>query len=72
MLNAQRDQTATREALRDCDTFLKNNPQSKYLAEGQELRRQARDRLSESEYEIGLSYFRLRWYVGAIRNVNNP
>ena len=66
MLNAQRDQTATREALRDCDTFLQNNPQSKYHAEGQELRRLARDRLSESEFEIGLSYFRLRWYVGAI------
>jgi len=66
MLSPQRDQTATREALPDCDAFLQNNPQSKYRAEGEELRRQARDRLSESEFEIGLSYFRLRWYVGAI------
>ena len=59
MLSPQRDQTATREALRDCDAFLQNNPQSKYRAEGEEMRRQARDRLSESEFEIGLSYFRL-------------
>jgi outer membrane protein assembly factor BamD len=66
MLSAQRDQTATHEALRDCDTFLQNNPQSKYRTEGEALRRQARDRLSESEYEIGVSYFRMHWYPGAI------
>ncbi|HKW00045.1 MAG TPA: outer membrane protein assembly factor BamD [Vicinamibacterales bacterium] len=65
MLSPQRDQTATREALRDCDAFLQSNPQSKYHAEGEALRRQARDRLSESEYEIGVSYFRMRWYPGS-------
>jgi len=66
MLSAQRDQTATREALRDCDAFLQSNPNSKYRAEGEEMRRQARDRLSESEFEIGVNYFRMRWYPGAI------
>jgi outer membrane protein assembly factor BamD (BamD/ComL family) len=28
--------------------------------------REARDRLSESEYLVGLFYFRQRWYPGAI------
>ena len=64
MLSPQRDQTATREALRDCDAFLQNNPTSKYRTEGEALRRQARDRLSESEFEIGVSYLRMRWYAG--------
>jgi outer membrane protein assembly factor BamD len=66
MLSPQRDQTQTREALRDCDTFVQNNPNSQYREEGEALRRQARERLSESEYEIGLSYFRMRWYPGAV------
>lgn len=66
MLSPQRDQTSTREALRDCETFLQNNPGSKYHDEGEALRRQARDRLSESEYEIGVNYLRMRWYPGAI------
>lgn len=66
MLSPQRDQTATREALRDCEAFLQNNPNSKYRDEGEALRRQARDRLSEAEYEIGVNYLRMRWYPGAI------
>jgi outer membrane protein assembly factor BamD (BamD/ComL family) len=28
--------------------------------------REARDRLSTSEYEVGLHYYRIRWYPGAI------
>jgi len=66
MLNAQRDQTSTREALRECTTFLQTYPNSKLRPEVEALQRQARDRLSESEFEVGLSYFRLRWYPGAI------
>ena len=67
MLSPQRDQTETREALRDCDNFLKSFPESKYRPDVDKIRRTARDRLSESEFEIGESYFRLRWYVGAIQ-----
>jgi outer membrane protein assembly factor BamD len=66
MLSPQRDQTSTRAALHDCDLFLQAQPDSKYRPEVEKIRRTARDRLSESEYEIGLSYFRLRWYVGSI------
>jgi len=66
MLSPQRDQTETREALRDCDNFLQTYPDSKYRSDVETIRRTARDRLSESEFEIGESYYRLRWYVGAI------
>ena len=66
MLNAQRDQTQTRQALHDCDAFLQTYVNSDYRPEVGKLRRAARDRLSESEFLIGQSYFRLRWYPGSI------
>ncbi len=66
MLGPQRDQTATVAALRELDTFIKNYPKSQYMAEVLALRRQARDRLSEHEYQVGLSNFRIRVYAGAI------
>jgi outer membrane protein assembly factor BamD len=66
MLSPQRDQTATREALRELQVFLDNYPNSQYLPEVTALQRQARDRLSESEFQVGRHYFRTRWYPGAI------
>ncbi|MFI5177193.1 MAG: outer membrane protein assembly factor BamD [Vicinamibacterales bacterium] len=66
MLSAQRDQSSTREALRDCDAFIQSWPTSSLRPQVEVLRRQARDRLSESEFQVGLSYFRLKWWAGAI------
>jgi outer membrane protein assembly factor BamD len=66
ILGPQRDQTATVTALRELDAFIKSYPKSKHMAEVQAMRRQARDRLSEHEYQVGLSNFRIRVYAGAI------
>ncbi len=66
MLSPQRDQTATHEALRDCDAFITTYPDSELRPEVEKVRRVARDRLSEHEFEVGLSYFHQRWYPGAI------
>jgi len=66
MLAPQRDQTATREALRELDRFRQNYPDSKYKKEADALYRQARDRLSDHEYQVGLFHLRNRMYVGAI------
>ena len=66
MLSPQRDQTATKEALRELETFRTNYPNSQYLPEVTKLYREARDRLSESEFLVGRHYFRTRWYPGAI------
>jgi outer membrane protein assembly factor BamD len=66
MLGPQRDQTATVTALREIDAFIQSYPKSKYMAEVLAMRRQARDRLSEHEYQVGLSNFRIRVYAGAI------
>lgn len=66
MLGPQRDQTATREALRELDRFRQAYPKSKYKPEVDALYRQARDRLSDHEYQVGLFHFRNRLYMGAL------
>lgn len=66
MLAPQRDQTATREALRELQVFTNSYPNSQYLPEVTALYREARDRLSESEFLVGRHYFRTRWYPGAV------
>lgn len=66
MLNPQRDQTATRETIREVETFLQRFPDSEYHDEVLGLERQARDRLSQSEYEIGYFYARFGACPGAL------
>jgi len=69
MLNPERDQTQTREALAEFETFIARYPNSALLPEVKEKYRQARDRLSESEYRVGLFYYRVRWYPGSIERL---
>jgi outer membrane protein assembly factor BamD len=66
MLKAQRDQTATHDALRELKRFLDSYPDSKYRPEVEKLYREARDRLSESEFNVGLLYYRIRNPQGAL------
>ena len=66
MHGPERDQTETREAIKELTTFVENYPRSELLAEGQARLRDARDRLSQSEYRVGYFYWRSRWYPGAI------
>jgi outer membrane protein assembly factor BamD len=66
MLGPQRDQTATREALRELERFRQNYPKSKLAPEADALYRQARDRLSDHEYQVGVFHFRNRLYIGAL------
>lgn len=66
MLSPQRDQTATREALREFDVFLANYPNSELRDEVLNRRREVRDRLSDHEFEVGVTYYRIRWYTGTV------
>jgi outer membrane protein assembly factor BamD len=61
-----RDQTETREAIRELTTFVERYPNSPVIDEGRARLREARDRLSESEYRVGLTYHRMKWYPGAL------
>ncbi|MCC7125993.1 MAG: outer membrane protein assembly factor BamD [Acidobacteria bacterium] len=66
MLAPERDQTATRDALKEVEVFLQRYPNSTLMPQARALEREARDRLSQSGYRVGYFYFRARWYVGAI------
>lgn len=66
MLAPDRDQTETKEAIVEWETFLRRYPNSTLMPEVQEKLREAKDRLSESEYRVGLFYYRVKWYPGAI------
>ena len=66
MHGPERDQTETREAIRELTAFLERFPRSSIVPEAQEKLREAKDRLSQSEYRVGFFYFRNKWYPGAI------
>ncbi len=62
----QRDQTETREAIREFDTFVARYPNSQLMPEVRAKLREAKDRLSAAEFEVGRFYYRIRWFPGAI------
>jgi len=62
----QRDQTETRDAIAEFETFVERYPNSPLLPEVQAKLREAKDRLGESDYRVGLFYYRAKWYPGAI------
>ncbi len=66
MLAPERDQTVTREVVKEMQVFLDRYPNSALMPEAKALMRQARDRLSEASYRVGFYYYRSRWYPGAI------
>lgn len=66
MLNPQRDQTETKEAIREFNVFIERYPNSELMGEVRVRLREAKDRLSESDYQVGLFYYRNRWYPGAV------
>jgi outer membrane protein assembly factor BamD len=62
----QRDQTETRDTIKELQTLVDRYPSSSLLPEAKMKLREARDRLSEADYLVGYFYFRQRWYPGAI------
>ena len=66
MRGPQRDQTETREAIRELQAFVDRYPNSSLMPEVRGKLRESRDRISESDYLVGFFYFRQHWYPGAI------
>ena len=62
----ERDQTETRNAIREFENFVARYPNSTLLPDGSARLRESRDRLSQSEYLVGRFYYRINWYPGAI------
>ena len=66
MKAAARDQTATKDALKEFQAFFDRFPNSPLAPEVKKQWREARDRLSEASYLVGLHYYRQKWYPGAV------
>jgi outer membrane assembly lipoprotein YfiO len=66
MLAPDRDQSATRDVIKELQTFFDRYPNSALLPEARKLMRDAKDRLSTASYRVGLHYYRVKWYPGAI------
>lgn len=66
MRGPQRDQTETREAVKEFQTFIERYPNSTLRPEVEQKLREARDRVSQAEYQVGVFYYKQRWYPGAI------
>jgi outer membrane protein assembly factor BamD len=62
----ERDQTPTKDAIRELDTFVKTYPSSTYLPQVLQSLRQMHDIQSENDYLVGLQYFHIRAYAGAL------
>jgi outer membrane protein assembly factor BamD len=71
MRGPARDQTETRDAIRELSVFVQQYPGSALLAEGKKHLREAKDRLSDHEYSVGLFYLRSRMSIpGALDRFN--
>ena len=66
MLSPDRDQTATRDTVRELQVFIDRFPNSPMIGEARKLMREAKDRLSEHSFRVGQTYFRMQVWVGAI------
>ena len=67
-----RDQTETRETIVELTTFVQRFPNSALFPEASARLREARDRLSDHEYGVGMHYLRTRTSViGAIDRFNS-
>jgi len=62
----QRDQSETREAIKEFQTFIERYPNSGLREDAEAKLREARDRIDAADYYVGLFYFRSKWYPGAI------
>jgi outer membrane protein assembly factor BamD len=66
MRGPQRDQTETRDAVREFETFVARYPNSELMPEVRAKLREAKDRLDESDFEVGRFYYRIGNYPGAV------
>ena len=71
MRGPDRDQSFTRSAIRDFETFVERWPNSELMPEVRGYLREVRDRLSESEVVVGRYYHQNNWWPGAISRLRS-
>jgi len=66
-----KDQSLTRQAIRDLDEVFRRWPDSRYAVAARSMSRQARSNLAESEFLVGRFYLKRKKYEGAIGRFRN-
>jgi outer membrane protein assembly factor BamD len=66
MRAAMRDQSETRDAIKELQTFLTRFPLSPLAGEGKQRLREAKDRVDDWDFGVAEHYFRIRWYPGVL------
>lgn len=72
MRGSARDQTETKDAITEFTAYVQRYPDGELIADARQRLREAKDRLSESEYNVGFFYLRSRTSIpGAIDRFNS-
>ena len=71
MHSADRDQSETREAIKEFTAFVGRYPDDPLIEDGKTKLREAQDRLSQYQFNVGFHYYRSRWYPGAVDRFEN-
>src|SRR5436309_13030836 len=66
MRAAERDQSETRDAIKEFQTFIARYPASPLLPEAKARLRESMDRIGRADFQVGLFYFRQKWYPVSI------
>jgi outer membrane protein assembly factor BamD len=66
MRAAMRDQTETRDAIRELQAYVTRFPTGERIAEVREKLREAKDRMADWDAGVALHYFRIKWYPGVV------
>jgi outer membrane protein assembly factor BamD len=66
MRSPMRDQTETREAIKELQNYLARFADKPLASDAKTKLREAKDRLADWDMGVGIHYYRIKWYPGAV------
>ena len=66
MRSAMRDQTETRDAIRELNTYIARYADKPLIGEARQKLREAKDRLADWDVGVAVHYYRIKWYPGVV------
>ncbi|HET7698941.1 MAG TPA: outer membrane protein assembly factor BamD [Vicinamibacterales bacterium] len=69
MRSPMRDQTETRDAIRELTTYVTRFADKPLIGEARQKLRAAKDRLADWDVGVAVHYYRIKWYPGVINRL---
>lgn len=66
MRSPMRDQTETRDAIRELQTYITRYADKPLITEARQKLREAKDRLADWDVGVAIHYYRINWFPGAV------